>query len=198
MNYFTKKRVVIWVVVILVVLNVSALITILYERNINCGPVSIKETEENQRFREINGFMREDLNLSPSQTNKVYRLRRENYVNSNKILQELDQKRKDMLAELQKEQPDQQKLDEIATDIGNLHKNLKLETIQYFLKLKDIIGPEQQIKLNRLFRDMEYYHDQRNNGPDRGRARNRGNGFGPGQNRNMPMRRLNDSVVNNK
>lgn len=171
MNYFTKKRLIIWTVVVLVVLNISALATILYERNLNCSPAPVQKADENQRFREINRFMREDLNLSPSQTNKIYRLRKENYLNSKKILIALDEKRKEMLTELQKEQPDQNKLNEIATEIGNLHRDLKLETIHYFMKIKDMCTTDQQIKLNRLFRDMEYYHEHNN----RGRSDQHGN-----------------------
>ena len=118
MNYFTKKRLVIWTVVILVVLNISALATFLYERKLNCAPPPVQSTNENQRFKEINWFMRDDLGLNPAQTNKIYKLRRKNYLDSRKILLSLDNKRKEMLTELQKENPDQKKLNEIADEIA--------------------------------------------------------------------------------
>ena len=188
MNYFTKKRLIIWTVIILVVLNISTLATFLYERKLNCAPPPVQSASENQRFREINWFMREDLGLNPSQTNKIYRLRRENYLDSKKILVSLDEKRKEMLTELQKENPDQQKLDQIAVEIGNLHRDLKKVTIQYFLNIKKICSPEQQVKLNKLFRDMEYYHEHRN--------RNRHGNMRQNRNHNMRMKQLRDSASN--
>jgi Spy/CpxP family protein refolding chaperone len=192
MNYFTKKRLVIWTVIILVVLNISALATILYERNLNCSPSPIQKADENQRFREINWFMREDLGLNPSQTNKIYRLRRKNYLDSRKILLSLDDKRKEMLTELQKEHPDQKKLNEIAVEIGNLHSDLKMVTIQYFLNIKKICSPEQQVKLNKLFRDMEYYHEHKNRGRNRHGNIKQGTGHGS----EMRMKQLHDSTLN--
>ena len=51
------------------------------------------------------------------------------------------------------------------------------------------ISPEQQVKLNKLFKDMEYYHEHRNRNRHGNNKQNRGH--------NMRMRQMRDSVPNN-
>jgi len=63
-------------------------------------------------------------------------------------------KRMDIAKEISSKKPDTLKLYKLADEWGNLHSQLKKQTIRHFLQLKSYCNPAQQEKLSVFFNDI--------------------------------------------
>ncbi len=175
MNYFTRKRIIIFGVILLIIINITAIGTMIYFHKADDKPAILTPKEE-EIFEGINHFLKRKLHLDDDQYNKIVELRRENFSMTKSIMQELDKKRDEMLDEFVKEDPSRKKLDKIAGDIGDLHYRLKMETIDHFLQMKKLCTPEQQEHLNHIFKKIQSWemNGSRHESPHR---RNRRGGY---------------------
>jgi Spy/CpxP family protein refolding chaperone len=96
-------------------------------------------------------FFKEQLNLSLEQVNDFRNINRTYNQNARKISYDLQNLRIKMVNELNQDSPNQQLLNNIATEIGNLHTQLKNLTIEFYLNLKQTCTAEQQKQLNQIF-----------------------------------------------
>jgi len=172
MNRLTKKQLIIGGLILLFVINLAALGTIIYQNYKDQRPQApfLDKRERNQQFnphderknrnrpdmdsrfphgKGFDYYMREKLKLNDSQFQTFKRLKRENVQEIRKIVDSLQAKRYEMTVELSKPKPDEEKLHQIASEIGIMHRNLKLSTINYFVNLRKELSPEQ----------MEYFND---------------------------------------
>lgn len=149
MNYFTKKRLIVLLITFLLIINVAAISTIIFHRYFIPAHVL-----QGNKFENPVGYMRKTLNLDSKQE-KVFRVLNSDYrKKSAETLEMLKMKRVEMLEELSLPEPNIDKLDEIADEIGVLHADLKKLTIKNFLKMKDNCTVEQQQKFKRMYRRM--------------------------------------------
>lgn len=144
-----KIRYLTWAVVILGVLNLSVIMSIAYhvwaERNQmesrqekSSGSLSGREIidvmdftqEQKDQFHSMNGSFRESIRS---------------------INLTLDENRSNLFAELKKSVVDTVRCNYISAEIGNLHKALKIKTYRFYLDVKGICTPEQQLRLNEMF-----------------------------------------------
>lgn len=151
----TTYRTLIWVIVILLATNLSMAVTFLYHKQQD--KKATQQTEESaievpaeQRTR----FFREQLNLSQEQVNQFRELNRSYNRTARDITFQLEKLRIEMVEELGNPEPDRVKLDEITKTIGELHKQLKNVTIDYYLGMKTACDESQKEKLNEIFRSM--------------------------------------------
>lgn len=151
----TTYRTLVWVIVILLATNLSMAVTFLYHKQQD--KKAAQQTETNaievpteQRTR----FFREQLNLSPEQTNQFRELNRTYNRTAREITIELEKLRTEMVDEIGKKEPDSLQINEITKSIGELHTQLKNATIDYYLRMKEACNDEQKIKLNEIFKSM--------------------------------------------
>ncbi|MCA1759030.1 MAG: periplasmic heavy metal sensor [Bacteroidales bacterium] len=147
-----KYRILIWVIVILVATNLSMGFSFLYHKQQDKKLLEQTEQEAielpaQQRTR----FFREQLNLQPQQMETFRELNRGFNRTAWQINYQLESLRIEMVKELGRENPNKQKLESISQEIGELHTQLKNETIDYYLAMKEICNPEQQTRLNEIF-----------------------------------------------
>ncbi len=148
-------RILIWVIVILMATNLSMAISLLYHKQQDkkfmeqLEEAAIKVPSE-QRTR----FFRDQLNLDFEQVNTFRELNRSFNKTAWGITHQLEDLRANMVRELGKENPNKKNLESISKQIGELHTNLKKETIDYYLKMKAECNEEQQEKLNEIFISM--------------------------------------------
>lgn len=183
MNSKIKKQVIIGVIILLVIINLSALITIIFH-NIKENKQLTQEEfiREDPRQKGMNYFLRDELNLSNEQFESFQSINKQYFKESRDIAFKLHNNRILMLEEIANKNPNTENLNQIAKDIGDLHYELKLNTIDHFLALKSICNKEQQILLQDFFMKMIDNQDQ-------GQFRRR---EGPGRNRHQrPSRRNN-------
>ena len=90
-----------------------------------------------------------------------------------------------MIDELAERQPDMEKTDSICSAIGELHRQLKVSTSDYYINIKAICNEEQQQMLHGLFKEMaDPDADPANFGRGRGMQKNMGGRRGPGWQQN--------------
>ena len=147
-----KYHILVWIIVILVATNLSMAVSFLYHKQQDRKQLEQAEEENielpaQQRTR----FFREQLNLGPQQIDIFRELNRNFNRNAWQINHSLERLRIDMVDELGKEKPDEKILESISREIGELHTQLKNETIDYYLSMKEVCTDGQQQKLNELF-----------------------------------------------
>lgn len=169
MNTKTKKTLLIGTIIILIVINLSALSTIYYKNKIQPQQQNrMINMNDEIRIKGMHRFIKEELNLTENQFEVFQNASRNNMIKSQEILSKLDDKRVEMMNEIGKRNPDSEILDKIAHDIGDLHYELKRLTINHFLQLKEICNDDQQENLHRIFMQISHDQDKNDNRMDRG------------------------------
>ncbi|WP_167616237.1 periplasmic heavy metal sensor [Maribellus sediminis] len=145
-------RILIWVIVILVATNLSMGLSFWFHKHQD-NSLAEKATEEQVQMpsEQRTRFFRDQLNLSIDQVDAFRTLNRKYNQNARQISNKLERLRVEMVEELDKNDPSQELLDSIATEIGELHKELKKETINYYLGMKSECDSAQQEKLKEIF-----------------------------------------------
>jgi hypothetical protein len=148
-------RILIWVIVILVATNLSMGISFVYHKQQDKHFMEqLEETEIKVPSEQRTRFFKEQLGLRFDQIDTFRELNRNFNQTAWRITHQLEALRADMVRELGKGKPSENRLDSISKDIGELHTQLKKETIEYYLKMKAECNEEQQEKLNEIFISM--------------------------------------------
>lgn len=145
MNYFNKKNLVIISIAVLLIVNVAAISTVLF---LTYKKPSAPRTQSRESIRTA----QKKLNLSKEQKNAFGVFQKDYQLETKNIFIEMHKKRVLMMDEFQKEKPDSMVLYDLAEKTGELHKELKILTINHLLDLKEICTEEQFKYLEGLFR----------------------------------------------
>lgn len=153
-----KNSLMVWAIVVLAVMNISTILTVLYHK-VQPGNVAVQtKTESKQAESDSEKFsgryFRDQLNLSSEQMEKFKAINPAFRPRARYITLELVNLRKMMLAEMSANQSDTIRLNAYSDSIGRLHSDLKKIAYRYYLGIKCICDPEQQIKLEQIFSEM--------------------------------------------
>lgn len=151
MNKRTKKILIIGVIGFLLLINISALLTIILKNRITNQPFEQRQPREEIRREQMDRFMKDEFNFTREQFQEFRSINDKNRKEALNIAHELERKRDELLMELTKDDPDSVKLEIIAQEIGELHTTLKMITVNHFLELKEICTPAQQKVLHKMF-----------------------------------------------
>jgi len=179
----TEKRqsILILAVVALIIMNLSTLGTILYQRQsgVKKDKVTGQEGMTMQRQENFSGrYFHERLNLSPEQMNEFRKFNPGFRKEAREINERLMKLRSMMLEEMAKKESDINTLNSLSDSIGFFHSNLKKITFRYYLDLKFICTDSQEQQLEELFSETFSSDVQRGSGNRfRNRGRNQGNSF---------------------
>lgn len=150
MNYFTQSRGFKLVTILLLILNLAILVTVVFR----VTPLYRPEKSVHEKKVSPPHFLQEKLQLTPEQVAEFEELRTEFDSIRKKIRKEMAEQRDLIVSELTKENPDTTYLSELTYIYGQLHSQMKMETIDHLLSLKEICSPEQQEELYLMFKDM--------------------------------------------
>ncbi len=150
-----RYRTLTWIIVVLLATNLSMGISFLYHKQqdkkfMEQLEEAAIEVPSERRTR----FFREQLNLGQDQMDTFRELNRNYNKTAWRVTHQLEALRAEMVRELGKENPKEKTLESISEQIGKLHTNLKKETIDYYMQMKEVCNEEQQIKLNEIFMSM--------------------------------------------
>jgi Spy/CpxP family protein refolding chaperone len=151
-----KYRWMIWAIAILVVMNLTTLITVMYNKsklsdNIQITNLSVAESSS---MKYSGRYFRDELELSMEQMKKFSQFNPEFRQAVMAINRDMAEKRHEMLNEMAKNNCDTIKLNVLSDSIGNLHAALKKSTYKYYMNFKNICTQQQQEKLKQLFGEM--------------------------------------------
>jgi Spy/CpxP family protein refolding chaperone len=99
-------------------------------------------------------FFRDELSLSDKQIDQFRDINRTFNRTARNIEADLAQLRKELIDELGTQNPDNSKLDKLAIEIGENHRELKQVTTTFYLDMKAICNSGQQAKLHEIFQSM--------------------------------------------
>ena len=155
MNPTNKHRTLIWIIVILVATNLSTIGSFYYHRITEMKATKVKQDEQTnipgeQRTR----FFRDELNLDANQIDQFREINRTFNRAARNIETNLALLREELITELGTQNPDSTHLNQIATEVGNNHRELKQVTSNFYLNMKKICTAEQQTKLHEIFQSM--------------------------------------------
>jgi uncharacterized membrane protein len=178
-----KTKLLIWLIIILIAVSLATIISgIVFSSRARSTENLNTEIPFNQRA----DFLQEQLGLSPEQRDYFMEYNREFNQEARVITNEMNDLRFKMIREMAESNPDKPALDEICSDIGTLHSQLKEATVSYYLKMKSICDKQQQEQLNLLFERMldpdGIIYGRGRGGQGRGRQFNQ---TGPGQGRGV-------------
>lgn len=144
-----------WVIAILLASNLSMGISFLYHKQQDKKFVEqLEEAAIKVPSERRTRFFRGQLDLSIEQVKLFRDLNRSFNQIAWRLTHQLEALRAEMVRELGNENPRDKTLGSIAKHIGELHTELKKETIDYYLKMKVVCNEEQQKKLNDIFISM--------------------------------------------
>ena len=155
MNDTNKYRILIWIIVILIATNLSTIGSFYYHRITELQAATSKQEEQTtfpgeQRTR----FFRDELNLSNEQIDQFREINRSFNRTARNIETNLAQLRENLINELGTQNPDSIRLNLLAIEVGNNHRELKQVTTTFYLNMKKICTVEQQAKLHEIFQSM--------------------------------------------
>ncbi len=181
MNTVTKKRFLVGTIVILIVINISALSTMAFNKYQRTKNIELKDNN-NQYNRgdkrqktyhtKVKNFVKHKLSLSEEQYEQYVKLKDINIEKSNRIMQEIGDRKRLIFKAYCEETQDTVVLNKMADETGNLHAQMQKETLRHFQEVEKVLTPEQLVKFKFMLCNMS---NRRGHGQyQRGRKRQQG------------------------
>jgi len=167
-----KERTLIYLVIVLVVINVAALGTLIYQRV--AGPFWRPNRGDDMMSPvDVPG----NLSLRPEQRQflRDSRYRLDSLLTP--IHAEIGEKRLELMSEMDSDRPDTIKIDQLVTEIGTLQVQIEKTMVHNFIKDSKNFSPEQRDWFLRNIRQRAKWQDRPMMGQGQGQR------FGPGGNR---------------
>jgi Spy/CpxP family protein refolding chaperone len=153
-----KYRLLLWVTVFSVVLNLSLLGTVAYHLSQATGDeFSQRMPDRGTRVRideEMPRMFRNRFDLTPEQQLVFAQHHRKFRGQAALLSEQMTIVREQMMDVLMAEEPDTVRLNELSQQIGDLHARLKKASYVFYLELKEDCPPEQITQLNEMFRGL--------------------------------------------
>jgi hypothetical protein len=150
MNYFNKYKLVFWIMILMIVINISAFTSfyVFYKAD------KSKPAADTGCCSGTCRVLNEKLGLGSEQTPKVLVINRQFREKTEPIVAEIKHTRVAMLDELSLEKPDTAILSAYTEKIGELQKILQKASIEQFRQLKQICTAEQCRKLSSIYSEV--------------------------------------------
>lgn len=166
-----------WAVALLIILNLTTIITMLYH---NSRSEDMQEIVIEPDVVPLNGkYFRQVLGFDDRQMDAFREANRTFRQKANVIVDSIGREKAAMFTGLTSENPNRAHIDKISTRIGELHRQLKDATATFYLSLRAICTKQQQVELQSifipLFRTTPYSQGQGRGGRYGNRHGNRGN-----------------------
>lgn len=162
MDYFSKNKIVIWVIAILALLNIFTLSTIWFMQY--RGPSRVPFREEPGHMRQGLRILEKELDLSADQI-KVFDDIRQRHFEKMKVLQkEIFSLRQEIMDELNRTTPDTEQIRLLTIRIGEQETLKERYILKHFSEMKAACTPQQKEKFNRLLKKLMVHPQDR---PDR-------------------------------
>ncbi len=170
MDYYKKYITSRIVVAILSLFAITVIATAVYKK------VAIKNISEDTIIIDIestplNGrVLRHQLGFDSNQMEQYREITREFRHKANDIVHSINNAKIELFNELNSEDSRRKEIERWSNAIGEGHTRLKIESSEYYLKLKEICTPEQRKELSKMFKPLfKQERRQRDNAGRRGR-----------------------------
>lgn len=150
MNFFTKTRVLVTIIIVLAAMNLAVLFTIGYHYT----KYKYSDKREKVNSDRPGRFMAKQMHLDQEQIEHFDNSRDDFMKESNLIMSEIRETSKQIFDEIAKENTDTLKLKELNEKFGNLHKQQKQLMTNHLLNIKNSCTPQQQKHFQKFLHRM--------------------------------------------
>jgi len=151
MDYFSKNKISVWIIVILVLLNLFTLSTIWY--NQLRRPVR-PPREEMRHHRQGLEMLGQKLKLTDEQVKIFEGMRQQHFEKMKPLQEEIISVRQQLMDELSKAEPDTALVNILIKSIGDKETVLERNRFEHFMELRSVCTPEQKEKFEILLREL--------------------------------------------
>lgn len=148
----------IWLVVLLVVLNLTTVGTILYHHWKEREDDRVTVLSEEGEVRLTGRYFRQTLGFNDRQMEAFRLANREFQPQAARLIIRMDSIKIEMFKELNNAQPDSTKLNYLSELLGRQHAELKKITNRFYLNMKSVCDSSQCAQLQQLF--LPLYYDE--------------------------------------
>jgi len=148
METYHKNRLLFWVLVFLVIVNLAALGTYFFFPR----QQTVVTCEEGAATPGC--VYQSRLDLTDEQARQVDLISEDYLKLSRPIADEIKGIRGQILDELTVDQPDTSYLNELSSALAELQGQLQRKNIEHYLELKEVCNPEQAMRLSNLYREL--------------------------------------------
>ncbi|HOW32019.1 MAG TPA: periplasmic heavy metal sensor [Bacteroidales bacterium] len=168
MDLLSKNRIVFWLLIFLVVVNIAALATYF----VHSGDRGKTTAETGNAGREIT--LSSELSLSPDQSKRVNEVNSRFRENNEPLFATIREKKSAIVEELAKPVTDTALVAKLAAEVGEAQGAVQLSNAKQFLELKKICTPDQTQKLANVYAGLYgCQRDGQGKGPGNGQGRHR-------------------------
>lgn len=146
-----KYRIIKWINVFLLIINITAFITILF-LNYRSSVSTITDEDRNDFSSDL--FLKKELNLTDEQYKEITSLDSKIFRIYQSLLDMQCEANFAIIDELTCETPSKIRLDSIANNIGRINAGIKRQTVKHFLNIRSICNEDQELLLDQLLVDM--------------------------------------------
>lgn len=145
MNFLQQKRILLWVIAVLLMFNITAGITILFH---------IFGEDPTETKAEQSDFLQTELNLNNTQVRGLGRIKAQFKQSSEPVASSIKLVRLKIVNELAESQPDTVRIRELADQLGVLQGELTYRIASQYIGIKDLCDPQQAQKLNNSYKHL--------------------------------------------
>lgn len=143
-----KKRLMAYGIILLAVVNVTALFTLAYNRWVR-RPSAPAAADTEGRLPSA----KTRLLLSAEQMGEMRNLRASFEAEIKEIQLQMEEKRKALVEEMRKESQDSALIDRLIDEIGRLQSEVQKKAVRHLFKEKQLLTPEQKERFFEMFED---------------------------------------------
>jgi Spy/CpxP family protein refolding chaperone len=147
MDLLGKQKIYIWVIISLILLNLT--VVVLLWLNAPKPPVMFSK---DRRFP-VKDFFNKELGLSQEQQTAFDKLRDEHFKTIDTIIKQIDAKRSLMDDEMFRQNPDKAKIQQISDSIGRLTSEIEVLRAEHFSKLYSLLDQKQAEKFRNIVKE---------------------------------------------
>lgn len=149
MNPLNKNRLIFFILIFLVLVNLSALVTFFAYRN-HSNDVVVCDAMQAQ----CGNAFKSELGLSEDQTRKVEAINADYQASSSPIVEKIRDIRSGILDELSADVPDTAYIRQKSNELCDFQLQLQQANFTQFLELKKVCDPQQAQRLSALYREL--------------------------------------------
>jgi Spy/CpxP family protein refolding chaperone len=180
METYKKNRLLFWILLFLVAVNLAALASFYFFFREPLPGTSGNGAADTLRPAGKQQTFRQELCLDDAQSAVVDTILSRYKEAVAPLVSEIRATRKAILDELEAAKPDSIKLNSLSEKLAGLQTRMQQENIRQYLELKKVCTPDQLRRLSVLYRDL-YGFGQQENGMKNRYRRGQGGGQGMGQ-----------------
>lgn len=159
MDIQNKNKILIIAVLILLTANISTFSIILINKN-KLDKSHQVDTNSKKKKKKKNNMFFNDLNLTKEQKTFFEEERSNHFVKSKEIRSQIKKQKREIHNEVFKSNPNIEHISFLSDSIGNLNAEFEKENYNHFIRLNQVLEPDQKEKFKQIVNKASFRKDK--------------------------------------